>query len=316
MIAGYIRVSTLDQVEYGRGLEIQKEAILDYCKKNGLKLDKFYEEQGVSGGLDRRPALAELQSDVSSGLIDTIIITRLDRLARNLLVQESILGDFQEKGASVISIDEPDILSIDPSRILLRQMKGAINQYEKAMIVIRMKSGRTKKAKDGGYGGGAPPLGYITKRDTGKSPSYLAVQDTEASTVELIYELRHKGKTLKEISDYLNENNYKTKRNGTWHGCTVKYILENSLYKGFVDYSAIHTEGIHEPLIDRNFIIPSKDTLQAEIFIVFEKNKGASFRQIADKLNLNHIPTRRGGKWKAGTVKYLWDKRISSENNF
>jgi site-specific DNA recombinase len=315
MIAGYVRVSTLDQVEYGRGLEIQKEAISEYCKKNGLTLDKFYEEHGVSGGLDKRPALAELQSDVSSGLIDTVIITRLDRLARNLLVQESILGDFQEKGASVISIDEPDILSIDPSRILLRQMKGAINQYEKAMIVIRMTSGRTKKAKDGGYAGGAPSLGYITKRETGKSPSYLSINSEEASTVELIYDLRNQGKTLKEIADYLNENNYRTKRNRTWYGSTVKYILENKLYKGFVDYSTIQAEGIHEPLIDQNFTPPHKDKSQADAIIISEKNKGASFRQIADKLNINHIPASRGGKWKAGTVKYLWDKRVSSKNN-
>ena len=42
MNAGYVRVSTLDQVEYGKGLEIQKEAILEYGNKNGINIDKFY----------------------------------------------------------------------------------------------------------------------------------------------------------------------------------------------------------------------------------------------------------------------------------
>jgi len=317
MIAGYIRVSTLDQVEYGRGLEIQKEAIVDYCQKNGLKLDRFYEEQGISGGLTKRPALAELQGDVASGLIDTVIITRLDRLARNLLVQESILSDFQDHGASVISIDEPDILSIDPSRILLRQMKGAINQYEKAMIVLRMKAGRSKKARDGGYAGGSPGLGYVTRRESRKSPSYLQVAPEEASTVELIYELRGQEKTLKDIATYLNANQYKTKRNGKWYPATVKYILENEVYKGFVNYSSIKVPALHEALIEADLSLPSenKTPIEALSFIINEKNKGASFRQIASKLNMNHIPTKRGGKWKAGTVKYLWDREKNFRRN-
>ena len=318
MVAGYVRVSTLDQVEYGRGLEIQKEAIRDYCEKNNFKLSRVYEEQGISGGLDKRPALAELQADVASGLITTVVINRLDRLARNLLVQESILGDFQDRGAAVISIDEPDILSNDPSRILLRQMKGAINQYEKAMIVTRMKAGRNKKARDGGYPGGSPCLGYKARRDNSKSPSYLEIVPEEAFLVELIYDLRSEGSSLTAIADYLNSKGYKTKRNGRWYISTVKYILENEVYKGLIKYSAVETDGQHEPIISPDYSHPplfTHNSSQAITLIIDEKKRGASFRQIAAKLNMSSIPTRRGGKWKAGTVKYLWDREIGSQRN-
>jgi site-specific DNA recombinase len=309
MIAGYVRVSTQDQAEYGRSIEIQKESIKDYGTKNGLKIDRFYEEHGVSGSLADRPALAELQADVKRGLIKTIIITRLDRLARELLLQESILGDFQEKGAQIISIDEPDILSIDPSRILLRQMKGAINQYEKAMITLRMKSGRIKKAKEGGYAGGTPCLGYKPVKDSNKSSSYLKILPEESRIITIIYELRERGKTLQEIADYLNSGNFKTKRHRSWHKSTIKYILDNKTYYGQLQYSAIELDGTHEPIVDEIISLPPEYPLKNKALYIIqeEKNKGASFRQIATKLNMNEIPTRRGGKWKAGTVKYFWD---------
>jgi len=318
MIAGYVRVSTLDQVEYGKGLEIQKDIIKEYCRKNNLKLSKIYEEQGISGGLDKRPALAELQADVAAKIIKTVIINRLDRLARNLLLQESILSDFEERGAKVISIDEPDILSTDPSRVLLRQMKGAINQYEKAMIVTRMKAGRSKKANDGGYPGGAPGLGYKSERANSKSPSYLRVVPEEALLVELIYDLRKEGHSLREIADYLKAKGYKTRRKGKWHASTVKYILNNETYRGLIKHSSIKAEGLHEAIIDPDCILPPQNksiTDEAINLIISEKNKGASFRQIASKLNLNRIPAKKGGKWKAGTVKYLWDRLNSSGRN-
>jgi hypothetical protein len=52
----------------------------------------------------------------------TVVVERLDRVARDLMVQESILADFKRKGLEVVSVAEPDLCSHDPSRVLMRQM--------------------------------------------------------------------------------------------------------------------------------------------------------------------------------------------------
>jgi DNA invertase Pin-like site-specific DNA recombinase len=55
------------------------------------------------------------------------------------MVSESILADFQRKGVTVVSVAEPDLCSSDPTRILMRQMMSAFAQYEKSMIVLKLR---------------------------------------------------------------------------------------------------------------------------------------------------------------------------------
>jgi len=81
----------------------------------------------------------------------TIIIQKLDRLARDLTVQEIIVQDIQKKGLHLVSVQEgPDLASDDPTRTMVRQIMGAVSQYEKTMIVQKLKIARERvKARDG-----------------------------------------------------------------------------------------------------------------------------------------------------------------------
>ena len=110
---------------------------------------KGFSENGVSGSLENRPALSEMFEYIKNNRVDGVVFLRLDRLARDLLIQENLLAEFQNLGVKPISVDEPDLLSSDPSRVMFRQMKGCISQYEKAMITLRLSSGRRKKVEMG-----------------------------------------------------------------------------------------------------------------------------------------------------------------------
>lgn len=80
----------------------------------------------------------------------SVLVERLDRCARDLMVQESIIADFKRKGLSIVSVNEPDLYSDDPSRILMRQMLGAFFQYEKTLLVAKLKGARIRaKAANG-----------------------------------------------------------------------------------------------------------------------------------------------------------------------
>jgi Resolvase, N terminal domain len=126
----YLRVSGRGQIE-GDGFVRQEEAVRRFAAANGLDVVSVFREEGVSGtkDLESRPALLELlETAKESG--GTVIIEKLDRLARDLMVSESILADFRRKGITVISVAEPDLCSNEPTRILMRQMMSAFAQYE------------------------------------------------------------------------------------------------------------------------------------------------------------------------------------------
>lgn len=239
-VIGYIRVSTQEQASNGFGLDAQKQRVIDYARKNKLGNVVFYEERGVSGAVEDRPVLAELRTAIEAGEIGTVIIVRLDRLARDLILQETILGDWEKLGANVLSIDEPDLLSNDPSRKLLRQMKGAFNEYEKAMIKLRLLGGRLSKARQGGFTGGQRPLGYAkTIGFNGRAKPDLIKDPQEVETVELIFRLKRKRISLHQIAEELNRRGVATKRGGKWYAGTVRYILKNPVYKGLMSFKGI-----------------------------------------------------------------------------
>src|SRR6185437_14911957 len=128
----YLRVSGMGQVD-GDGFTRQMEAINRYASPHGLSVIDSFRDEGVSGtkDLENRPALQNLLLAIDSGEVRTVLIERLDRLARDLMIQETILGDMRKRGITVISVIEPDLCSDDPSRKLMRQIFGAIAEYDK-----------------------------------------------------------------------------------------------------------------------------------------------------------------------------------------
>jgi len=174
---GYLRVSGRGQLE-GDGFPRQLEAIQQYAAANGIELVKVFREEGVSGtkDLENRPALRDLMIALTDGDTTLVLVEKLDRLARDLMVQETILGDLRKRGLELVSVAEPDLCSDDPSRKLVRQMFGAIAEYERAMIVLKLRGARQRIKARAGRCEGMKPFG--------------SQSDTERHTVARILELR------------------------------------------------------------------------------------------------------------------------------
>jgi len=234
-LLGYIRVSSDSQIG-GHGLQVQEDRIKAYAREQGHTLVRMFREEGVSGSLAKRPALGELFEYIKAHKVDSVVFLRLDRLSRNLLLSEQLLLDFQKLNVLPISIEEPDLDSQDPSRILFRQMKGAIAEYEKAMITLRLSAGRRKKAESGkGYSGGNVAFGYRAV-----DSDYIPVEE-ELAVVREIYRLRRKpryGKRMsyQRIADYLNGEYSDLRR---FSAMSVRYIATNPAYRGVQRYGDV-----------------------------------------------------------------------------
>src|ERR1700678_1336861 len=140
---GYLRVSGQDQIE-GDGFERQRAAIEAYAKQNNIRIMKLFREEGISGtkDLENRPALQEMMLALMSNGVKTVLIERLDRLARDLMIQGTIIGDLRKRGFQLVSTSaaEADLCGDDPSRKLMRQIMGAIAEYDRTMIVLKLKA--------------------------------------------------------------------------------------------------------------------------------------------------------------------------------
>jgi len=222
----YLRVSTDRQAEHGLGLDVQERTVRAWARKQGHRLVAVHTDAGVSGsnGLGSRVGLADALEQVRDGRADGIVVARLDRLARDLIVQEQALAEVRRLGGDVWScapgeaaylVDDPD----DPSRKLIRQVLGAVSEYERSMVSLRLRSGRRRKAERGGFAYGSPPLG---KRAEGGA---LVDDPDEAATVQRIAELRGEGRSLRAIAAVLEAEGRRTKRGGRWQPATISRVL-------------------------------------------------------------------------------------------
>lgn len=241
-LCGYQRISTENQRE-GYGLKIQESAIKKFAKENNYNLIKIFSDEAISGSLKDRPALIELMdfAEKNKSMKLTLVFLRLDRLARDLLLQENLISDFQNKGLDVVSIDEPNLCEDDPTRKLFRQMKGMLSEYEKSMITLRMSAGRLKKVESGkGYAGGNIPFGFTVR---GSKYEPVAAQ---IDLIREIHRMRRKPKlgrrlSYQKIADLLNEKRISAPRGNKWYAMTVRYLITNEFYRGIQSYSSVKT---------------------------------------------------------------------------
>jgi DNA invertase Pin-like site-specific DNA recombinase len=207
----YLRVSGKGQIE-GDGFTRQLEAIKGYAQAQGIRVVKVFREEGVGGALDLedRPALMELFEALAANGTKLVLIEKLDRLARDLMVQETIIGDLRKRGFDLISVSEPDLLQRDPTRVMMRQIFGAIAQYEKAMIVAKLRGARQRMKAKTGRCEGRKPYGFY---------------EGEAEALERMTVLRQQDMGFDRIADALNAEGLKPRTGERWWGKTVNNIL-------------------------------------------------------------------------------------------
>lgn len=205
----YIRVSGQSQVD-GDGPERQRASINSFCRAHGIEPAQEFFEAGVSGTVEsmERPALRTILEIAEPG--DCVIVERLDRLARLLMVQEFFLGKCAERGLKVYCADQGlnDLADAeqDPSKKFIRHVMGAMAEWEKDALVLKLKKARERT----GNFGGTPSFGD---------------RPEEAEDKSTIMSMHALGMTYREISDHLNATGRRRRNNKAWHPDAVNDVV-------------------------------------------------------------------------------------------
>lgn len=240
MIKGacYVRVSTDNQLE-NYSIEEQTDRLKAYCKAKDIQIVKIYTDGGYSGGNVNRPALQQMLQDIDKGLIDSVIVYKLDRLSRSQKDTLMLIEDcFLAKNVDFVSVNE----NFDTSTPFGRAMIGILSvfaQLEKDQITERFTMGRIGRAKNGYFhGGGNAPTGYDY------IDGELIINNYEAIQVKDLYNRFLKGYSIHNCWQYMQQ------KYGGWSSeVLVRNVLKNELYIGKVKFKGVAYQGNHQPII-------------------------------------------------------------------
>jgi DNA invertase Pin-like site-specific DNA recombinase len=197
-------------------LKRQREAVTKFAKASGYDVISEYSDDGVSGAdpVDQRPGFAAMLLRIASNGVRTIIVETASRFARDLMVQEIGHRFLCEAGIKLIATDSPDsFLDDGPTATMTRQILGSVSQFEKAMLVAKLKGARERK-----------------KADTGKCGGRKSYVERDASMVALAkklarYSVNGRKRSLRDVAAELEAQGHVTKGGKRYAATAVSRMI-------------------------------------------------------------------------------------------
>lgn len=254
----YTRKST----EHGLDMEFnslqnQEESCKAYIASqsfNGWQYYKTYSDAAISGGTMERPALKQMLDDMARGLVNTVVVYKVDRLSRSILDFHKMMQYFNKYNANFVSITQSFDTSTSMGKLTLNMLLS-FAQFEREVSSERVRDKiRASKAK-GLWMGGAPRLGYdlINKK--------LVVNPEEAEQVRHLFEKYLELQSVNDLTEYAQQKGIYGKR---WETAKRKMrggnpiakmsmhrILRDKIYIGQIENKKEGTfaKGEHEPIV-------------------------------------------------------------------
>jgi DNA invertase Pin-like site-specific DNA recombinase len=208
----YLRTSSAANVGADKDSDKrQRLAIVTYAKTHGIELVGEFYDADTKGAepVHARLAFAQMLATIAGNGVRTIIVETASRFARDLIVQETGFAYLRDLGISLIAADDPDAFTAEtPTAILVRQVLGAVAQFEKASLVAKLKGARDRKRMREG-------------RCEGRKPAPEAAQ-------RLARRLRRKGLSLRAIADGLAAQGFLAPSGKPYLAQSVKVMIGDS----------------------------------------------------------------------------------------
>jgi len=292
----YIRVSSEEQ-RRGYSLDAQREDLVGWAEKRGWQVFATHEDPACSGrSVKGRPGYLAMMDTVRQGLVEAILVADTDRLHRHVAHEEAMYQELMRLGVKLFSLDERGEVDLHTARGRRDARRKAVDDaYYSERLSERTTRGKRARA-EAGLWNGHPPFGYCRgdchtctdPNGPGYCPNYggmplgdgkhLVAHPKDSQGVQLAFELHATGEyTDAEVAVALNQAGYRTnnkytrkpdaKRKGgprPFTKDTLRDLLQNQTYLGFVKYKDELLSGKHPPLVSQALFDASQAARRAK----------------------------------------------------
>ncbi|MDG6100514.1 recombinase family protein [Dactylosporangium aurantiacum] len=243
----YMRRSTDDEHQ-PFSLDAQRAALEKYvASQPGYTIVAEYEDD-ASGATTERPGLQRALQAAKAGMFDVLLVYRLDRFSRSVANLLDLIKTLETAKVRFSSATEP-VDTGGPFGRMMVQLLGVFAEFERNIIIDRVKSGMAAKASKGKWAGGSRPYGYRIQPDT----SHLVPDPDEAPVLRDIFRLyTHDRLGTRAIATELNSRGIPNRNGRPWSGQTINRILDNPAYTGDIAFNDTYVPEAHEALVDRD----------------------------------------------------------------
>ncbi|MEQ9811524.1 MAG: recombinase family protein [Azospirillaceae bacterium] len=248
--AVYTRKSSEEGLDQAfNSLDAQREACTAFIasqKAEGwIPLPDRYDDGGVSGGTLERPALKRLLAYIEAGLVDIVVVYKIDRLSRALMDFARLVELFDRHQVTFVSVTQSFNTTTSMGRLTLNILLS-FAQFEREVAGERIRDKVAASRRKGLWMGGHPPLGYdvVDRR--------LVVNEAEVATVRLIFSRFLEIGSATTLARQLAEEGVTTKRGRPVDKGFVYKLLANRVYIGLAVHKGEAYPGQHAAIIDRD----------------------------------------------------------------
>ena len=266
----YVRKSSEEGLEMEfNSLDAQRDACESYIAsqrhEGWIRLDGSYDDGGFSGGTMERPGLKRLMADIECGLVDTVVVYKVDRLSRSLSDFAKLIEMFDRHNVTFVSVTQQFNTTTSMGRLTLNILLS-FAQFEREVIGERIRDKFAASKRKGIWMGGVTPFGYEVR------DRQLIIHDEDAQAVRLIFDSFLRLKSVARVAHELPalgvSSRARVSRSGRAFGGTpldrgaVYKILNNPIYIGKIRHKDQVYDGRHVPIIAQDVWDRAHELLQ------------------------------------------------------
>lgn len=247
--AVYTRKSSEDGLEQEfNSLHAQRETCGAYIasqRSEGWVLVRDeYDDGGISGGTLERPALQRLLTDIEDGLVDVVVVYKIDRLSRSLIDFSKLVEVFDRNGVTFVSVTQSFNTTTSMGRLMLNVLLS-FAQYERELTAERIRDKVRASRMKGMWMGGPAPFGYAVKNRK------LVIEEEDAKHLRWIFARFLELGSCTELARDIAKHGIRTKRGNRIDKKALYRMLNNRVYIGEAVHKGESYPGEHEAIIDR-----------------------------------------------------------------
>jgi site-specific DNA recombinase len=272
--AVYTRKSTDEGLEKEfNSLDAQREAceafILSQRAEGWVLVHDRFDDGGVSGGTLERPALKRLLADIEAGLVDVVVVYKIDRLSRSLMDFAKLVQTFDEHEVTFVSVTQSFNTTTSMGRLTLNILLS-FAQFEREVIGERVRDKIAASRARGMWMGGPVPLGYRVENRK------LVVDEAGAATVRRVFEGFAEIGSATKLLPVLHAEGLVTRTGRPFDKGAVYKLLVNRTFLGEAVHKGKSYPGEHAAIVSQDLWDRVHAIMQESPRVRGAKNRAAS----------------------------------------